>query len=261
MDNLINSAIYHMKFAFIIQARLGSTRLPGKILLPFYKNRSILDLLIEKLQQVPEAKVILATSVSPLNDELEAFARAKNCEVYRGDETDVLKRFIDAAEKYGVEQIIRVCSDNPFLELASIRRLLAAVEKEPSYDYVSFQVGGTPSIKTHYGFWTEYVTLEALKMVYETTTDPLYHEHVTNYIYTHPESFKIKWLDVPNELEKHSDIRLTIDTQHDFETASKIYADLVSHVSYPCIGDIVEYLDQHKAYYQLMKKEISLNSK
>ena len=52
MDNLINSAIYHMKFAFIIQARLGSTRLPGKILLPFYKNRSILDLLIEKLQQV-----------------------------------------------------------------------------------------------------------------------------------------------------------------------------------------------------------------
>lgn len=250
-----------MEIAFIIQARLGSTRLPRKILLPFYKNLSILELLIEKLKQIPETKVILATSCSPQNDELESFARSKNCEVYRGDEMDVLKRFIDAAEYYGVKHIIRVCSDNPFLELDSIQRLLTYVKKEPSYDYVSFQVNGIPSIKTHYGFWTEYVTLKALKKVNEMTNDLLYHEHVTNYIYTHPEEFRMKLLDVPAELKNHSDIRLTIDTINDFELASKIYADLVVQVAYPSIKDIVEYLDLHQAYYLQMKKEISLNTK
>ena len=140
MDEFNNSLVYHMKFAFMIQARLGSTRLPGKILLPFYKNRSILDLLIEKLQQVSGAKVILATSISPLNDELEAFARTKNCEVYRGDETDVLKRFIDAAEKYGVEHIIRVCSDNPFLELASNTTITAAISPLRSFYYSATEI-------------------------------------------------------------------------------------------------------------------------
>lgn len=250
-----------MDFAFLIQARLGSTRLPGKILLPFYKNRSILELLIEKLREIPETKIVLATSTSPLNDSLEALARSKGCKVFRGDETNVLQRFIDAAEGLGVKHIIRVCSDNPFLELNSIQELIENVKQEPIYDYVSFQVDGTPSIKTHYGFWTEYVTLGTLKRIAKITTEPLYHEHVTNYIYTHPENFRIKWLTAASELKQHPDIRLTIDTLNDFQLASRIYADLVECTPYPTIKDIVEYLDRHPAYYEQMKKEISQNSK
>lgn len=250
-----------MKVTFLIQARLGSTRMPGKILKPFFQNKSILDLLIEKLKQVTEADIILATSTSDNNNPLEEFAKEKGIAFFRGSESDVLKRFIDAAKQFGANRLIRVCSDNPFLELKSIQELIDYANNNPEYDYISFNVNGTPSIKTHYGFWTEYVTLDALRKVASLTNEALYHEHVTNYIYTHPEQFKIKLLNTPEELVKHSDIRLTIDTKTDFENAQAVYADLVKSNNYPTIGDIICYLDKHPQYYQTMKQEISKNSK
>lgn len=250
-----------MNMTFLIQARLGSTRLPGKILKPFFQGQSILDLLIDKLKQVSGTNIILATSTSENNNPLEEFAKEKGIEFFRGEESDVLKRFIDAAQQFGAERLIRVCSDNPFLELKSIQELIDYANNNPEYDYISFNVNGTPSIKTHYGFWTEYVTLDALRKVASLTNEALYHEHVTNYIYTHPEQFKIKLLNTPEELVKHSDIRLTIDTEADFENAQAVYADLVKTNRYPTISDIICYLDKHPQYYQTMKQEISKNSK
>ena len=246
---------------FLIQARLGSTRLPGKILKPFFQNQSILDLLIEKLKQIAGTDIILATSTSENDNPLEEFAKQRGVDFFRGSETDVLQRFIGAAEHFGANRLIRICSDNPFLELKSIQELINYVTSNPEFDYVSFNVGGTPSIKTHYGFWTEYVTLDALRKVASLTNEALYHEHVTNYIYTHPEQFRIKLLNTPEELIKHSDIRLTIDTETDFKNAQAVYADLVQTTAYPTIADIIGYLDLHPQYYQTLKQEISKNSK
>ena len=191
---------------FIVQARLGSTRLPDKILLPFSGGRTIFDLLLEKLQSfAPQAACVVATSVAPANDALEAICRERGVACFRGSENDVLQRFIDAAHANGVDRIIRVCSDNPFLSRDAIAQLLEAVA-DTDADYMSFNVGGTPSIKTHYGFWTEYVTLDALERVAGLTDEPLYHEHVTNYIYAHPESFRIGWLDVPKTVLDHAGV-------------------------------------------------------
>lgn len=250
-----------MNIAFIIQARLGSTRLPGKILLPFYQNKSILDLLIEKLQQIENTQIILATSESEKNNLLEEIAYNKGIKCFRGSENDVLQRFIDTAEKFETEHIIRVCSDNPFLELNSIIKLIDFVRENPHYDYVSYNVNGTPTIKTHYGFWTEYVTLSALKKVAKLTSDPLYHEHVTNYIYSHSDIFKVRLLDTSALLSSHNKIRLTIDTETDFRNAQEIYKTLTSKNQYPTIDEIIHYLDNHTSYYQTMEQEISKNSK
>lgn len=250
-----------MKYTFIIQARLGSTRLPGKILLPFYKDKSILDLLIDKLKKIADSQIILATSVNSINDPLENIAKKNNILCFRGAENDVLQRFIDAAEKYQASRIIRICSDNPFLELDSINRLIHFATKNPQYDYISFHVNNTPSIKTHYGFWTEFVTLNALKKVTSLTDEPLYHEHVTNFIYTHPEHFNFYLLDTPSELVTHNKIRLTIDTQADFQNAQKIYEDLMHSNPYPTIEQIIRFLDNHPSYYPTMEQEISKNSK
>lgn len=247
---------------FIVQARSGSTRMPNKILLPFYEGKSILDLLIEKLKQVSNTKVIIATSINPNCNPIEDVAKAHGVICFRGSENDVLQRFIDAAEEREVKQIIRVCSDNPFLELDSINKLVAFVrDTDKDLDYVSFNINGTPSIKTHYGFWTEYVTLNALKRVKELTDESLYHEHVTNYIYTNPNKFKIEWIDGPEAIKSHTDIRLTIDTQEDFKNAQQIYLDLCKQTSYPTVDQIVSYLDNHKEYYASMKKQIINNSK
>ena len=88
--------------AFIVQARVGSTRLPNKIILPFFKGKSILELLISKLKNVEGAKVILATSTNKENDLLEQIARQNGVFCFRGSENDVIQRFIDAADEYGV---------------------------------------------------------------------------------------------------------------------------------------------------------------
>ena len=247
---------------FVVQARSGSTRMPNKILKPFYKGNSILDLLIEKLKQVDDTKVIIATSINPNCDAIEDSAKNHRVACFRGSEDDVLQRFIDAAEANKAEKLIRVCSDNPFLELASIKKLVNAVSgyKRP-LDYMSFNINGVPSIKTHYGFWTEFVTLDALKRVKGLTDAKLYHEHVTNYIYTNPDKFNIDWMDGPSIIKTHPDIRLTIDTQDDFSNAQKIYSDLCDNNPYPTIDEVVDYLDNHRDYYDSMKSQIIKNSK
>lgn len=248
--------------SFIVQARSGSTRMPNKILLPFFEGKSILDLLIEKLKTVEDTKVIIATTVNSNCDAIENMAKEHGVSCFRGPENDVLQRFIDAAEYYHVEKMIRVCSDNPFLELDSINKLVMfANNKGKESDYVSYKINGTPSIKTHFGFWTEYVTLDALKRVKQITNEQLYHEHVTNYIYAHPNQFKVEWIEGPNIINSHPGIRLTIDTQEDFRNAQAIYADLWHDNQYPTIADVVGYLDAHQDYYISMKHQIEKNSK
>lgn len=248
--------------SFVVQARSGSTRMPNKIILPFYKGKSILDLLIEKLSEVENTNIIIATSVNTNCDAIEEIAKIHGVSCFRGSENDVLQRFIDAAEQCHAEKIIRVCSDNPFLELNSIKKLVSfACNEGKASDYVSFKINGIPSIKTHFGFWTEYVTLKALKRVRQFTNENLYHEHVTNYIYANPDKFKIDWIEGPEIINDHPDIRLTIDTQEDFRNAQTIYADLCQKNQFPMITDVVYYLDMHQDYYISMKHQIEKNSK
>lgn len=239
---------------------MGSTRLPQKILRPFYNGCCILDLLIEKIKQISNAKIIVATSASSENDVLEDYANKWDVACFRGDEDDVLNRFINAAEQNNIGKIIRICSDNPFLELKSIEKLYT-IAGNTDADYVSFNINGLPSIKTHYGFWTEYVTLKALKKVQDLTSEKLYHEHVTNYIYTHPEIFKIIWIEGPAVLDNRFNIRLTIDTQDDFYNAQKIYEQLCFNNPYPTIDEVVDFLDKHTETYNSMVEQIKKNSK
>jgi len=114
---------------FIVQARAGSKRLPNKILLPFYKGKSILELLIEKLVTVPDFGLVVATSYESENDSIEKICNQYRIKCFRGEENDVLQRFIDAAQEVKASHIIRICSDNPFIELDSIKNWLIFLKK------------------------------------------------------------------------------------------------------------------------------------
>ncbi|MCS2964457.1 hypothetical protein NXV12_28610 [Bacteroides thetaiotaomicron] len=140
-----------MNYAFVVQARLGSTRLPGKILKPFYGNQSILDLMVHKLSAISNIPVIIATTNSVINEPIEKKALALGVKCFRGEENDVLKRFIDVAEYFDIQGIFRICSDNPFLDVHAARQLVEIAMKSCN-DYISFDIDGTPSIKTHFGF-------------------------------------------------------------------------------------------------------------
>lgn len=248
---------------FMLQARLGSTRLPKKMILPFFQEKNILQLIIEKLKtSFPEIPVVLATSNEPSNDALETLALQLGCLVYRGSEKDVLLRFIEAGQHFNFKNIIRVCADNPFLDVKEMQHLVKFTKDNDQYDYVSFKVNNEPSIRTHFGFWTEFVTLETLEKVNAKTSDAFYHEHVTNFIYQNPEEFNLNFLTVNPVLEGRNDIRMTLDTLADFEMLTAIYKQLYSKYQNQFgIDEIIAFLDNHPEYKVEMTEQIISNSK
>jgi spore coat polysaccharide biosynthesis protein SpsF len=214
------------RFAFIIQARSGSKRLPNKIMMPFYNNETILDIQVNGLlQHFPGALIILATTTNKIDDVVvEKYIDNNSLSIYRGEEENVLKRFIGAAKAFGVENIIRVCADNPFLSMDYCSTMIDEYFKTLP-DYCSYKfINGIPAIKSHSGLFAEMVSLKVLERITNETDEPLYCEHVTNYIYSHPSDFKIDFVPVPVILDEHIDrLRLTIDTQMDFVSLQKLY--------------------------------------
>lgn len=248
----------------IIQARMGSTRLPKKMLLPFEDHKGVLEILLDKIFHLKtEISIVLATTTNPADDALVTLAQQKNILVFRGDEDDVLKRFIDAAENFNAQRIIRVCADNPFLDINSLLELIEfAKQSNSNFDYIGFKVNQLPSIKTHFGFWTEFVTLETLKKVNQSTDLKLYHEHVTNFVYENPNDFNIHWLLVDESVQGRTDIRMTLDTLEDFENLKILYSELMSeYKQIPNIKTIVTFLDKNKHFLDSMIKEINSNTK
>jgi spore coat polysaccharide biosynthesis protein SpsF len=249
-----------MNLGIIIQARLGSTRLPGKILKPFHGDKCILDIILDKLHQASDAKVIVATSTSIDNDALVEHLKRNGELFFRGSENDVLDRFIKAAEKFHVDGVIRICSDNPFIDPDGIKTL-SEKARHSEAQYIGFRINGLPSIKTHFGFWGEFVTLDALKKVAASTDDLPAHEHVTIHIYSHPEEYPCEWIDCLDFIQGRNDIRLTVDTQEDFKNAQQVYADLTKANHNFGLEEIVSYIDEHEEMKASMKRIITQNTK
>lgn len=242
----------------IIQARKGATRLPNKMVLPFYKDKGVLELLIEKLlSNFPTDNIVLATTDNPLDDELIAIAEKFRVKAFRGSEHNVLDRFISAAEKFDFQYIIRVCADNPFLDMDHIPLFIKEIESENT-EYVSYKLpNGLPTIKSHTGLFTEAVALSALKRVKKNTSLPLYREHVTNYIYEHPEKFKLRLLNLPFYMEHTENIRLTLDTVEDFKIEQELYKTFKDKST----RALVAYLKNDDKLQERMKNEINRHTK
>ena len=247
----------------ILQVRTGSTRFPRKMVQAFYKGKSILEILIERYLEVPdnEISLVIATTLMPQDDIIEDIAKQYKVKFFRGSEDNVLLRFIDTANYFDFNTIIRVCGDNPFFDFKSTLALISSIDSG-KYDYISYKVDkGKPSILSHLGFWGEIVKYDALKRIKRSTVKQIYLEHVTNYIYLHPEKFSIKLIDAPDGLDSRNDIRLTVDTKTDFEMNQMLYQQIVEQ-NIPFVSrEIVNYIDQHFELKQIMKDQIRINSK
>ena len=182
-----------MKTGIIIQARSSSTRFPNKILRPFYNSDNILDIQIKRLKQL-NLPIVVATTNCEKDKEIVDIVKKHSVFSYIGSEHDVLSRFVNAASENNLTHIIRLCSDNPFIMIDLIKEV--SKDEYKSYDYASHYVKNQPSISTHWGVFAELVSLEALKKIQKLNSDALYKEHVTNYIYSHPEHFSIKKIEV-----------------------------------------------------------------
>jgi spore coat polysaccharide biosynthesis protein SpsF len=244
----------------ILQARTGSTRMPEKVILPFYQEQSILDLLLEKVKKL-QIPLVLATTTNPSDDRICVLAAKHEVPVFRGSENDVLDRFIQAAKQNNFRKIIRVCADNPFLDFAGMQSLINEFELSDA-DYLSFQLAeNKPSILTHFGFWTEAVKLDALRKAQKLTSEKLYHEHVTNFIYGNPNLFNVQFIPADQLVYSRTDIRLTLDTPEDFEIQRQLYAAISAENPNFGIPEIVSWLERHPEILELMKAEIKRNKK
>lgn len=250
-----------MNIGIIIQARMSSTRLPGKILKKFYQEKTLIDILLDNLHKLEGVKIIVATSTNKDNDILENYLIDRGEIVFRGSENDVLERFIQAAELNGLDGVIRICSDNPFLDYNGIAQLIEKA-KSVNADYIGFRINDKPSILTHFGFWGEFVTLNALKRVAATTeVGTPAHEHVTYHIYSNADEYSCEWILAPEFIQGRTDIRLTIDTSDDFINAQLVYNDLKVQLDDFKLNDVVAYLDVHEDLKQSMLTIINNNKK
>jgi len=250
------------KICVLIQARTGSSRLPKKIVLPFYNDQSILLILLNRIKKAipPEISIVVATTTSSADDAIVELCKEHNFNFFRGCESDVLNRFITAAEQFDCSAIIRICADNLFLDIDSLIILIDRFRLCKA-DYMSFITSnGNQSIKTHYGLWAEAVLLKSLKEVQSFTNESIYHEHVTNYIYEHSEIFNTEYIPIDPYIEAHSCLRLTIDTAIDFEIQKKIYSDLSDKDNFTSY-DIIKYLEDKPEIYKKMEEIIYFNKK
>jgi spore coat polysaccharide biosynthesis protein SpsF (cytidylyltransferase family) len=197
----------------ILQARYGSTRLPGKAL-EMIGGRSVLEHCLRRLVKAGVARVVLATTSEPEDDALVAIARRLGALVYRGGTADVLTRFADAARVFELDPVLRATGDNPAVDVQAPGRVLAALRLTDA-DYV--QEEGLP-----YGAAVEGIAAEALHRAAALAHDPCDREHVTTFIRSNPQMFKLALVSAPASLVRPT-LRLTVDTQDDLDHVRELF--------------------------------------
>ncbi|MDE1970803.1 MAG: glycosyltransferase family protein [Patescibacteria group bacterium] len=219
----------------IIQARMGSTRLPGKVLKPFH-GTTVLEYLVERARTSRHARhVVVATTVDKKDDVIESLCKKSAYRCVRGSENDVLRRYYDAARALGSDVIVRLTADDPFTDMQECDVLIQTLLTH-SFAYVGSHRGGIPL-----GTGAEAFTFEALKKAHEEAAHPYEREHVTPYFYEHPELFAQTEIEYPNYAPL-THMRLTLDTPEDYEVLSRI-ADEIGKED-PTLPEIVAFLKE-----------------
>jgi spore coat polysaccharide biosynthesis protein SpsF len=208
----------------VIQARAGSTRLPGKVLLPF-GGRSLLHQVVERASRSTlGGPVWVATSAGSEDDQVAAQAGEVGARVFRGDLHDVLGRFVAcvAAMDDKPSYVVRICADRPLICPDLVDEAIAAVGVTGSPDYISNSL--TPSWPD--GLDVEVVAVDALREAAAAATSPYEREHVTPYIYRRPERFRLIGLACP--FGNHSAVRVALDTEGDRERLRRVHDRLAA---------------------------------
>lgn len=212
----------------ILQARFASTRLRGKAL-ETIGQRTILEHCLRRLMAGRDAAVVLATSFNPEDDALDAVAETVGVPVFRGAPEDVLSRFVSAAFQFRLDPIIRATADNPAVDMDAPWRVLRAMQ-ESGADYVSEE--GLPI-----GAGVEGVTFAALRRAARSAGRSHDREHVTTYIKSQSQSFRVVARQAPQALHR-PDLRLTVDTADDLRQLRLLFA--AARADQPTLRHLIE---------------------
>lgn len=221
----------------ILQARMSSTRLPGKVLRPIL-GRPMLERQVERLRRSERlTRIVVATSTEAGDDPLAAVARAFGVEVHRGDLHDVLDRFHGALTAFGpVERFVRLTADCPLTDPVLLDRCIDRQAGE-GWDVVHVSAGATfPK-----GLDVEVVNTAALESAWREARDPYEREHVTPFLYRRPERFRIGTITRDPPLR----FRWTVDTPEDFAFVTAVYEALYPNNPAFTTDDVLAWQAEH----------------
>lgn len=209
-----------MKTVAIIQARLGSTRLPGKVMRPL-AGRPMIDWVVNRTQVSTQVnQVVVATTTESSDDPLVEYCEQRDWAVVRGSEQDVLSRYVLAAEKFGADNVVRITSDCPLIDPQIVDDVVSKLLEHPANEYAC---NFFPDRRFPRGLDAEAFTMETLERADQLAIDPAHREHVTLMIYRHPERFRIA--SVTHEIDL-SNYRWTVDTAEDFALVEKVMTSI-----------------------------------
>lgn len=212
-----------MKIVALIQARMGSTRLPGKVMKQIM-GLPMIELLLQRVNNASLVdKIVVATSIQPENDLLASFVESLGYSVYRGSENDVLERFYNAAQLHNADAVIRITADCPLIDSEIINQIITEF-KNRKVDYASNILPPTfPD-----GLDTEIFSFAALEKTMKEASKPLEREHVTPYI---RESGNFSIFNLKNESDLSKE-RWTVDEPSDFEVVDGVFKHFSPNVNF-----------------------------
>ncbi len=227
-----------MKIDATIQARLGSSRLPGKVLKEI-SGKPLLEIQIERLRRSRHIdRIIIATTHSPANDQIEALASRLGCGCFRGSEDDVLGRLVGALAAFGVETHAEFQGDNPLPDPGLVDFVVGFFLEHPEFDYV------TNALKTTYPPGQEVSVYRAATLAdaEKHAIGSLLREHVGLHIYQNPDRYRIHNIEAPSEFRR-PDFHLEVDTEEDFRLVEAVYNHFMPHHPGFSLSDMIAFLD------------------
>ena len=236
-----------MKIIAIVQARVGSTRLPNKI---FYElsGKPLIWHVINRLKISSRlSDIVIATTDNELDDRLALWADLNEVKLFRGSETNVLKRYYDAAVYFGADIIVRITADDPFKDAIVMDSVIDMVTNCS----IDFGFNNKPASFPE-GLDIEVFTFQALQKANANSIDSFEQEHVTQYFHRNPSQFSMKNLSYKENL---SHFRWTIDTIDDYYMSSKIYEELYKSGEIFLLSEILTLL-QKRPYIALINDNV-----
>ena len=214
---------HSQKIVATIEARMASSRLPGKVLLDL-AGKPALQHIVERLRRSRYVdEVVVATTDRDTDEPVAALCHRIGCCCFRGSEDDVLARVLGAAHSAGGDVIVEITGDCPAIDWRHVDHLIETFYSG-EYDYVANTAGTRPY---PVGFEVQVFPVSVLAEVDQLTKNPVDHEHVSLYIYSHPERFRLHYAEAEPGLF-HPEIEVTLDTAEDYQLDS---GDLSTFIS------------------------------
>ena len=231
--------------AGIIQARMQSSRLPGKVMLNV-NNIPLLQLMIERVSRSKKLeKIIVATSTNSADDIIEELCLKLKIDCFRGSEDDVLLRFKKTAELLNAKTIVRLCGDCPLIDSDIIDDVIGEYQEE-KYDFVS-NLFPYPSTYPD-GTSVEVFSSELRFEMENDAKKPSEREHVTFYIWKQPEKYKIHRLDYKEDLSK---FRFNLDYKEEFEFIRVDFEYFLKNNEFFKMSDVIEWLKDNEKIFHI----------